>query len=120
MIAKIVCRLLDRQNKLLGWTEHHAQVRGDGCLRSSGPVVVPIETSGAPAFVSLHWADVNVETRIPCPEVFIQSGNSLLVFADGAPMVTLGVPPVGLPPVTVGRPVSITVPVGQLGSRGLA
>ncbi len=120
MTAKIVCRVLDANGRMLGWSEHHALVPGDGTLRADGPVQIPIDQRGRPYAISLHWVDVNVETRIPCSGELldVHSGSALTVFASGQPIVTLGQPPVGLPMITVGRPVRVGIPVGQMGSRG--
>jgi len=118
MTAKIVCRLLDINGQMLGWNEHHASMPGDGTLRADGPVQIYIDHDGLPTVVSLHWTDVNVETRIPCPAVRAKQGEALIVFASGDPIIRLGVPPVGLPLVTVGRPVQVGIPAGQMGSRG--
>ncbi len=122
MNTKIVCRLLDAGNRLLGWTEHYAAVRGDGCLRADGPVVIPVDVSGVPVTVSLHWADVNVETRAPLKEyagsVDARVGDHVHCYRHDDIMITLGPVPVGLHQVTVGRPVAIGVPVGQMGARG--
>ena len=118
MTAKIVCRMLDAENRLLGWTEHHAAVRGDGRLRAEGPVAIEVEANGAPLSISMHWADVNVEARVPCAVPFVKKGDTVTIFPHGAAMIVLGEPPVGLPAVTVGRPVAIGFPVGQMGARG--
>jgi hypothetical protein len=117
MTTKIVCRLLTEEHRLLGWVEHGASIRGDGCLRANGPVSIPISESGQVVMVSLHWCDVNVETRIPL-HVWVEPGVALTVFPDQAPMITVGLMPGPLPAVTVGRPIAVSIPVGALGARG--
>jgi hypothetical protein len=119
MTAKIVCRLLDSQGKLLGWEEHYAAVRGDGSLRASKQVIIPIELAGRAKEISLHWCEVNVETRVPAPDLDVKVGEQILIFQTNMQMVVLGRPPIGLPPVTVGRSIGIGIPAGQLGASGL-
>jgi len=117
MTTKIVLRLLDAENQLLGWSEHFAVARGDGKLWSQGTVTITAERAGDPVCVSLHWADVNVETRIPCPPAHVSAGRTIAIFAPHTPMVTLGIPPTNLPPVTVGS-VAIGIEAGRLGVVG--
>jgi hypothetical protein len=118
MTTKIVVRLLDADNELLGWAEHAAHARGDGKLWSQAPVTIMVERDGVPVCVSLHWADLNVESRIPCPSVRVSVGQTVTIFAAQVPMLTLGEPPKGLPAVTVGS-VVVGVPTGGLGVVGL-
>ena len=118
MIAKIVCRLLDAKGVMLGWCEHYAIARGDGCLRSDGRVVIPIERDGSPVVISLSWCEINTETRVPFPPLKkpLSIGDSVSIYEDGNPMITVGKPPIGLPAVTVGRPIAVTIPTGALGA----
>lgn len=119
-MTKLVCRVLDREGLLLGWCAHEAILRGDGCLRASSPVSLTIDESGMPEVLSIHWTDVNVETRSPMPAVPLGRGDSITVFATNAVMIQAGAPPVQrLPPVTV-RHTAVAVPVGQLGASGVA
>lgn len=116
--TKVVIRLLDLEGLLLGWVSHEAAMRGDGMLRAAGVVSVPIESSGRPMVVSLHWADLNVESRVPWPSdapETVKAGESVALFTNDAPVIKLGEPPVGLPAVTLRKPVEVTVPVGQMG-----
>lgn len=116
MKTKLVLRLLTAENALLGWTEHQAIALGDGCLRATSYVGIPVDAAGVPVCVSIHWADVHVETSVPCPPTTLHVGEWVPVFEAGVPMVTLGAPPVGLPAVTLKQSVSIGIPVGQLGT----
>jgi len=118
MTVKIVCRLLDPQDTLLGWVVHQAVMRGDGCVRSDGPVTIYADRSGDIACVSLHWCDLNSETRIPCPVSKIVAGHTITVYPHDTPLIVVGTPPKRLPPTTVGAPVAIGIPVGQMGARG--
>jgi hypothetical protein len=115
----MVCRLLDAQGQLLGWVEHYARIRGDGCLRADGDVSILVECDGMAAVASLHWADVNAETRVPL-DVKVKAGDTLTIFRRGSVMVVVGRIPEGLPPVTVRNVVSVGIPVGMLGAQGLA
>lgn len=116
---KIVLRLLDDDDALLGWTEIQAQARGDGCLWSPGPVVVVTDTSGVPAVVSLHWCEVNTEVRLPLPESrLVAAGQPLQLYDRATPIIVCGKVPGRLPAVTLRKPVAITVPVQQMGVRG--
>lgn len=118
--TKIVCRLLGENDVLLAWCEHWAQLRGDGCLRADGDVTMPVELDGTAVSASLHWVDVNVETRVPLlmqtsPKVKV--GEGVTIFRRGDVMITVGQMAGGLPPVTV-KSTSIGVPVGTLGAAG--
>ena len=103
---------------MLGWCEHYAKLSGDGYLRASSPVVLDVDESGDPTEVSVHWADVNVETRSPFPPMRVSRTMKLVIFQVNAPMVHAGNPPERrLPPVTT-KSVSVDVPVGMLGAVG--
>lgn len=116
MTTKVVCRLLDARNQLLGWTEVQAVARGDGKLWSPGRVSIPVERAGDALSVSLHWADVNVETRVGMLAT-VTPGQLVTVYPKASPIITVGEMPGPLPAVTV-RSVAISLPVGQLGARG--
>lgn len=115
MTTKIVVRLLDAGGALLGSVVHHATIKGDGCLRAAGPVVCGIAESGAPTIVSLHWADVNVEARVPAPAPAVQAGQIVPLFDAGAVLIEVGPMPGPLPPIVVGA-VAVSVPLGGLGA----
>lgn len=116
MTTKIVCRVLDAQNNLLGWTPVMALARGDGQLWSEGPVTIPIERAGHAVVLSAHWADVHVETRVPL-NVDVLAGQPLTVYPQASPIMCCGQVPGPLPAVTVGS-VAVSVPVGQIGTTG--
>jgi hypothetical protein len=119
-VTKLVCRLLDADGKMLGWCAHEARLSGDGFLRASSQVVMHIEESGDPTVVSIHWADVNVETRVPIPPTHVSKSMALTLFQPNAPMLQAGEPPKQrLPPVTM-RTVEVSVPVGSLGALSVA
>jgi hypothetical protein len=117
MTTKIVCRLLDANNALLGWTVVMAEARGDGHLWTSGPVVVQPSRAGTVVMLSLHWADVNVESRIPML-LSVRAGQGVVIYQTMTPFIKVGNMPGPLPPVTVGS-VSIGIPAGGLGTSGV-
>lgn len=120
MSHKLVLRLITAENELLGWVEHGAVARGDGCLRSAGPVFIVVDAPGVPAALSIHWCELHVETRYPCPPGSVRVGEVVALFPAGDPMVTLGKPPVGLPAVSTKHAVSLGIPPGSLGAVGHA
>ena len=116
LTTKMVVRILDEKDRLLGWTEVMAEARGDGCLWATGSAVVVIEVSGTPIVQSIHWADVNVETRTPVisgPRVI----GDVMTLSWPKAMMCIGAAAGGLPPVTVRSRVSIGVPAGILGAQ---
>jgi hypothetical protein len=116
-VTKLVCRLLDADERMLGWCWHIAAMRGDGCLRSTLPVVLDVDVDGEPAVLSVHWADMNVETRVPMPKLTVKKGDTLTIFPAHAAMLRAGEPPtVRLPPVSTKSQVMVDVPVGKLGA----
>jgi hypothetical protein len=118
-MIKLVIRLLDAEGALLGWQEHWARVKGDGCLRADGPVTIPVDTAGVPTTLSTHWTDLNVEVRVPfTAPVSVTPGDELRVFEPGAALIQAGTPPGHLPAVTVKRRIAVAVPVGGLGVVG--
>lgn len=120
MTHKLVLRLLDADGALLTWTAVEAIARGDGALWSPTPELAcdPCERSGTPATLSIHWADVNVETRVPITMPAVREGDPYvaLQFHD-QPIVRLGQPASGLAPVTMRRAAAVRVPVGLMGAR---
>jgi hypothetical protein len=83
-------------------------------------VTIQVEADGMPRDVSIHWCDVNVETRVPIMgQIFreVKVGDMVTVFRYGSPMIQVGPMPGPLPPVTV-KSVAVGVPVGQLGAIG--
>lgn len=118
MTTKLVCRLLTVDHQLLGWCAHEATISGDGFLRASSPVTLFIEQAGAAHELSIHWADLNVETVVPLPRE-VKGGDTLVLFAPHAAMIQAGSPPAKrLPPVSVGVRVEVPVPVGIVGAHG--
>ena len=118
-MTKLVIRVLDAEDHLLGWVEHRCRVRGDGCLRADYPVRVVMDCAGVAAVVSVHWADVHVESRVPCdPVITVRPGDTLTLFPDDAPVIVVGPIPGFLPQVTTKSSVAVNFPVGILGSRG--
>jgi hypothetical protein len=116
MTTKVVCRLLSPANALLGAAVVQAEIRGDGKLWAPGPLAIQGERSGVATVLSLHWCDVNVETRVPIA-VTVTAGSRVPIYPVASPLITVGPMAGHLPAVTVGS-VSIGVPVGALGARG--
>lgn len=115
--TKLVIRLLDASGALLGWAEHQAAVRGDGKIRASETVVIPVDRVGAPVTASVHWTDVNVEFRWPVHLARLpRIGEGVTLWGADYPLIDVGAPPVGLPPVTLGGNVLVDLPVGTLGA----
>lgn len=110
-----MCRVLDAANHLLGWTEVQAEARGDGKLWTTEPVTVLCD-AGHAEVLSIHWCDVNVETRVPFV-ADIGTPTIVRVYPAGTPVITVGEMPGPLPPVTV-RSTAVGIPVGQMGARG--
>ena len=121
MRSRLVCRLLNADGRLLGWCLHDPDVLGDGYLRAAGPVLMYIEADGVAVTMSVHWVDVNVETRVPVPSTDVKTGQWLTVFEPKAPMLQAGnTPAQRLPPVTMRTHLSISTPIGSLGARSVA
>lgn len=115
-MTKLVIRVLDdASGALLGWVAHQAAIRGDGCLRASAPVIVSIRAPGRTGAVSVHWADLNTETRWPMPGRAVAPGDTLTLFEPHAVILTVGTPPSGLPELVVGRQV-VGIPSGGVGA----
>jgi len=115
--AKLVVRVLDAGGRLLGWVAHPAAVRGDGTLRASADVSVPIMESGGAAVVSWHWCDPNVEIRVPV-DTAVAAGQVWTVKRSAEVILQIGPAAGGLPPVVVGR-IEVPVPPGAVGAKGL-
>jgi hypothetical protein len=111
---KLVIRLLDGDGKLLGWTEHAPLLLGDGTLRASSNIVIPVDEAGVTAFVSTHWCDVNVETRVHAGTFTVVPGAQFAWARYKDMLVVCGQMPVNLPPVTVKSHTVIAVPVGSM------
>jgi hypothetical protein len=114
--TKLVIRVLDRDDAhLIGWAEAGGLILGDGMIRVVDAVTVPVDVPGVPLWVSVHWCDMNVETRVALPvsvQLPVEAGHSLQFGLN--PAMTIGPAAGGLPPVTVGRRIEIDVPAGQL------
>jgi hypothetical protein len=116
MTTKLVVRVLDAAGALLGWAEAAGTALGDGYIRVLGPLPVLIEVEGHPQAISIHWCDVNVETRVPFAAAVpgVRVGDTITLALD--PAFRVGPAAGGLPSVTVRAPVAIDVPVGRLGA----
>ena len=117
LLTKLVVRVLDESEQLLGWAEVIGQARGDGKIWVERATEIVIETSGVPHYLSVHWCDVNVETRSVIESAFVKVGNSLHIPADWSAIIC-GPAAGGLPAVTVRSPITIGVPVGSFSGVG--
>lgn len=115
--TKVVIRILDAAGTLLGAVVHQAAVKGDACVRASAPVIVVPEVSGLAAVLSVHWADVNVETRVPYVAA-VAVGQPVALFAPNAVLIEAGAMPHALPAITVRESVVAEPLTGGLGARG--
>lgn len=115
LITRLVIRLMDLENRLLGWTEIQAEARGDGRLWATADVQLAVEEPGIAAIISAHWVDVNVEARSPLPVPRrVHVGDIVPVLMAG-PVFAVGPAAGGLPAVTVRTPVVISPLTGGLG-----
>lgn len=114
--TKIVCRVLDADGRLLGWEQHQAAINGDGMIRAASAVSVPVDESGTATAISWHWADVNVETRVPIPPTPVTRGAAFVVANANDPMIVCGSIPQGLPTISTRNAVQVAVPEGRLGA----
>jgi hypothetical protein len=120
MRQRLIVRLLDGVGALLGWTEIIAHAKGDGQLWTIAKVSLAVDEAGAPASVSTHWPDINVETRVAWPYEFrgrLQPGETVTLYEIDQPIMRVGPMPPELPPVTVKAAVRVNVPVGDLIGR---
>ena len=115
--TKLVIRILDRQEQLLGWAEVVGEARGDGKIWIKDPTHILIEQDGVTGFHSIHWCDVNVEIRTLVEPRKVKLGDVLVIDGEHE-AINCGPAAGGLPPVTVRTPVTIGIPVGSLNGRG--
>jgi hypothetical protein len=116
-MTKVVCRLLDANNNLIGWTEIKAAIPGDGTLRASEPVVIVVEQEGVPVCISHHWCDPNVEIRLPINASTFKVGEQHAMYNAEDELFRVGPMPQGLPAVTMRAAGVIPVPVGGFGIK---
>jgi hypothetical protein len=113
LTTKVVVRVMDVEHRLLGWTQVQAEARGDGCLWCPGETVVRFTEAGHASILSVHLADLHIEYRAELDVRAAVGGGVTLP----SPLVRLGTPPAYLPPVTVGEPIAVAVPVGVMNAR---
>ena len=114
LTTKVVVRVMDVEHRLLGWTSVQAEARGDGCLWCPTTTAVTFTESGHATILSLHLADLHIESRTAIDVRAAVGGRVTLP----APLVRLGTPPTSLPPVTVGESVAVVLPVGAFKAVG--
>jgi len=112
MTTKLVVRVLDAAGALLAWAEVWAEARGDGRLWADGTYPALVEQDGTPAWLSIHWADVNVEVRLPYDKPAVHAGETIALSWAPSHVLYVGEAAGGLPPVTVRSAVTVGVPVG--------
>ena len=116
MDTKLIVRILNEQEEMLGWAEAVGHARGDGKIWVDAPTQVFIEESGVVFYLSVHWCDVNVEIRSRVDPASVIKNNMLELPGDW-PAITCGPAAGGLPPVTVRAPIVIGIPVGAMGLK---
>ena len=114
LTTKVVVRVMDDADRVLGWTSVEAEARGDGCLWCPSPTTVTFTESGHATILSLHLADIHIESRTA---IDVRAAVGGLVSLP-SPLLRLGTPPTSLPPVTVGEPVAVALPVGAFKAVG--
>lgn len=119
MTTKTIVRILDDAGSMLGWQEVWASIPGDGTLRSDAPVEIRIDAGGRPRFISIHWADMNVETRAPMEEMAEVHPGQVVKFPAGILMVVGNPPSEALPPVIERGHVKVGVPVGSMSAASM-
>jgi hypothetical protein len=124
MIASFIVRLLDADGGLLAWSEVQAESRPQGRPRSTpfkalGPTLFTIERDGVASGLSVHWHDLDVArySKLMTPGPVKAGQVQRFDWIEPVWMVKGAESDVPLPPVTVGRPVVIGVPVGNLTAR---
>lgn len=112
-------RLIDANEKLLGWASVPAEAHGDGQLWTKEPVLAAIEQDGSLAAISVHWVDLNVELRIHVPTPTPMTLGQILAVFEAGPIFRVGPAAGGLPPIVLRTPVSVAVPNGSAQLTGI-
>ncbi len=115
-MVRLVVRVLDADNRLLAWAPVPAEMRGDGCLWVTGVHPAPVEAVGVPAWISVHWPDLNVQVRTRLPSVSSVAPGQTIPLAWPQPVIRFPSDPTPMPGVTVRGPVGIAPPTGNLQS----
>lgn len=115
--TKLVLRVLDASGALLGAIIHQAAVKGDACLRASGPIIFRADVAGVATELSVHWPDVNIETRVPMTAT-VDPSVPVLLYPAGTILMRAGETPQGLPPITIRESVVAQPLTGALGAAG--
>jgi hypothetical protein len=122
MTQRFIVRVLDASSALLAWAEVFAQPkpqeRGASCpFWPTGPTQFVVTQAGLATEVSIHWADLDVARRQALLEPVHVAVGQVFTFAWIEPVwLVPGMRDVPLPPVTVGKPVAVRVPVGSIGA----
>lgn len=120
MTARFIVRLLDESDALLAWAEVNAEAKPQGRPSASCPFYVDrttfvISQAGRASKLSIHWADLDIARVISLMEaVDVQVGQVATHTWIEPVWLVSGMRDVPLPPVTVGAPVRVSVPVGSL------
>lgn len=113
MHTTFIVRLMDAEKALLAWTQILVVARGDGCFYAiDSSMTLMVSKAGKPAWISYHWADMNIEWRVPITSDIVGVGLPVVLRLPTDALVTVGQAPTDLPAVTVGGAV-ITVPSGR-------
>lgn len=118
MTVKLVVRVLDADNRLLGWAAVPGHMPGDRCLWVRGNHPVKLTAEGTPAFLSVHWCDLGVQSRMAWTGAPVGQSHILLLHWDG-PVMRFASDEGPLPGVTVEAPVALETPTGNLSGTGV-
>ena len=109
---------MTKDREMLGWAEVQGWAPGNGKIRITESTAIGIERDGIPAFLSIHWCDVNVETISPLTVRGVSHVGDVLTIPGYWDAIQCGEMPTDLPATTVREPILIGVPVGNMGARG--
>jgi hypothetical protein len=122
MTEKFVIRLLADDNSLLAWAEVHAtatpqQGRASCPFFAPRPTQFRIDEAGTATKISVHWCALDVARVQSLVEpVPVQRGQVFNMNWIEPIWLVSGMRDVPLPAVTVGTPVSMSIPLGKMGA----
>ncbi len=118
MSVKLVVRVLDADNRLLAWVPVWAEMRGDRGLHVTGVYSAPVEAVGVPVILSVHWTDMNVQSRVLLTDHPRVEPGMVVPLSWPGPAITVGSDEGPLPAVTVRQAVTIAPPTGDMSQTG--
>lgn len=119
MTDKFVVRLLGDGDELLAWAEVYAESRPQpnaSCpFFATHPTRFAIEKNGVAKKLSVHWCDLDIaRVQDIAGNTPVQQGQVFDFNWIEPVWLVAGMRNVPLPSVTVGTPVSVSIPVGTL------